>query len=72
MQDNDTILISARRLEPGDIIRDYDTTYEVMLAQKSKFHGYEIELRPTDSDRPVDRLRSHFDADHLFIAVCLD
>lgn len=29
-------------------------------------------LVPVDSKRPIDRLRSHFDADHLFIVVQLD
>lgn len=65
-------LIKAERLVPGDLIRDYNTTYEVTLARKSKFRGYEIELKPVDSSRPIDRLRSHFDADHLFIVVQLD
>lgn len=70
--DEKPVLIKAERLIPGDIVRDYNTTYEVALARKSKFHGYEIELKPVDSNHPIDRLRSHFDADHLFIAVRLD
>lgn len=70
--DEKPVLIKAERLVPGDIVRDYSTEYEVTLARKSKFHGYEIELKPVDSKRPIDRLRSHFDADHLFIVVQLD
>ena len=65
-------LIKSERLVPGDIVRDYSTEYEVTQVRKSKFHGYEIELKPVDSKHPVDRLRSHFDADHLFIVVQLD
>ena len=70
--DEKLVLIKAARLIPGDIVRDYNTAYEVTLARKSKFHGYEIELKPVDSNRPIDRLRSHFDSDHLFIVVQLD
>lgn len=70
--DEKPVLIKAERLVPGDIVRDYSTEYEVTLVRKSKFHGYEIELKPVDSKRPIDRLRSHFDADHLFIVVQLD
>lgn len=70
--DEKPVLIKAERLVPGDLVRDYNTAYEVLLARKSKFHGYEIELKPVDSKRPIDRLRSHFDADHLFIVVQLD
>lgn len=70
--DEKPALIKAERLVPGDIVRDYSTEYEVTLVRKSKFHGYEIELKPIDSKRPIDRLRSHFDADHLFIVVQLD
>lgn len=66
------MLIKAERLVPGDLVRDYNTAYDVLLARKSKFHSYEIELKPVDSKRPIDRLRSHFDADHLFIVVQLD
>lgn len=70
--DENPVLIKAERLIPGDIVRDYNTAYEVKLARKSKFHGYEIELKPVDSNHPIDRLRSHFDTDHLFIVVQLD
>lgn len=70
--DEKPVLIKAERLVSGDLVRDYNTAFEVTLVRKSKFHGYEIELKPVDSNRPLDRLRSHFDADYLFIAVQLD
>lgn len=70
--DEKPVLVKTERLIPGDIVRDYNTAYEVTLARKAKFHGYEIELKPVDSNHPNDRLRSHFDTDRLFIVVQLD